>query len=298
MKDYYETLGVDKSASQDELKKAYRKLALKWHPDKNDSPQAEEKFKKINQAYEVLSDSQKRQAYDQFGHTAFQQGMGSAGGFQGGQQGPFTYTFSTKGGPASGWNFGGGESPFSGAEGFGGFSDPFEIFNQFFGGASPFGQRRPRKPTYQIQVDFMEAINGVEKEVQLDGKSKKIKIPAGISSGQRVQFDDFNLIVQVADHPKYDRRGLDIIVEEKIPFSTAVLGGTIKVDTVYDEEVKLRIRPGTESGTMIRLRGKGVKAPRSNNRRGNQYVQINIKVPDSPTREQKKLLKEMEKSGL
>lgn len=291
MNDYYEILGVDKSASQDEIKKAYRKLALKWHPDKNDSPEAEEKFKKINQAYEVLSNSQKRQAYDQFGHAAFQQGMDSAGGFQGGQQGPFTCTF----------NFGGEESPFSAkggpASGWEGFSDPFEIFNQFFGGASPFGRTGHRKPTYQIKIGFMEAINGVEKEVQLNGKSKKIKIPAGISSGQRIQFDDFNLIIQVADHPKYDRRGLDIIVGKEIPFSTAVLGGTIKVNTVYDEEVKLRIRPGTESGTMIRLRGKGVKAPRSN-RRGNQYVQVKVKVPDSPTREQKQLLKKLEKAGM
>ncbi len=284
--DYYETLGVDKSASQEEIKKSYRKLALKWHPDKNDSDQAEEKFKEINAAYEVLSDPQKRKAYDQFGHAAFQEGMGGSGGFQGGQQGPFTYSF----------NFGGGESPFGEGD-FGGFSDPFEIFNQFFGGASPFGQRRPRKPTYQIQIGFMEAINGVEKEVQLDGGSKKIKIPAGVQDGQRIRFDDFYLLIRVASHPKFERRGLDIIVEKKIPFSTAVLGGTVEVETVYDDQVKLKIRPGTESGTMIRLRGKGVKAPHSN-RRGNQYVQVNIDIPDSPTRDQKQLLKEMQEKGL
>ncbi len=288
MNDYYKILGVDKSASQDEIKKAYRKLALKWHPDKNDTQEAEEKFKEINEAYEVLSDSKKRKAYDQFGHAAFQQGMGgTAGGRKTGQQGPFTYTF----------NFGGGESPFSGAEGFGGFSDPFEIFNEFFGGASPFGQRRPRKPTYQIQIGFMEAINGVEKEVQLNGDSKKIKIPAGVEDGQRILFDEFYLLIRVGNHPKFQRRGQNIIVEEEIPFSKAVLGGTIEVDTVYGDSVKLKIRSGTESGTMIRLRSKGVKSPRSN-RRGDQYVQVNIKVPDSPTKEQKKLLKELDDAGL
>lgn len=286
-KDYYEILGVDKKASKQEIKKAYRKKALKWHPDKSDAPDAEKKFKQISEAYEVLSDPEKKQAYDQFGHAAFQQGAGSRGGRAG--QNPFTYTF----------NFGGGQSPFgqAGAEQFGGFSDPFKIFEEFFGGASSFTQRRARRPTYRIELDFMEAVNGVEKEVEIQGENKKIKIPAGVMHGQRINFDDFYLIVQVGSHPEFKRQEYDVYVDQEIPFTTAIFGGTTAVPTVYDEEVKLKIRPGTESGTKFRLRGKGIKAPKGSYR-GDEYVTIQIKVPKNLTREQKKLLNELKQTGL
>src|SRR3990167_3221987 len=148
-RDYYQILGVTKGASESEIKKAYRKLALEHHPDRNKGDKAsEEKFKEVTKAYEVLSDPQKKQAYDQFGHAAFEGGAGQgnpfAGGFggqQGGQYGPFTYTYTT-GGNAGGFDFGG-------------FSDPFEIFEQFFGGASPFG-RAARRPVYSLEIDFIE----------------------------------------------------------------------------------------------------------------------------------------------
>jgi DnaJ-class molecular chaperone len=288
-KDYYEVLGVDKNASDKEIKKAYRKKALKWHPDKNDSPEAEKKFKQINEAYEVLSDPQKKQTYDQFGHAAFQQGAGGQRG-AGGQQGPFTYTF----------NFGqGGQSPFGqgGAEQFQGFTDPFKIFEEFFGGASPFSQRRARKPTYRLQLDFMDAINGIEKEVEIQGKNKKIKIPAGVMHGQRISFDDFYLLVEVKDHPKFSRQKYDVYVDKKIPFTTAILGGKVEVPTVYDEQVKLKIRPRTQSGTKIRLKNKGIKAPRGSYR-GDEYVTIQIEVPENLTKEQKKLLNQLKQAGL
>src|SRR3989344_7890134 len=150
-RNYYDVLGVSKGASAEELKQAYRKLALQYHPDRNRTKEAEEKFKEINQAYEVLSDAQKRQMYDQVGHAAFDPsaGSGQGGPFGGGntyRYGPFTYTYSS--------NQGGGAQEFD----FGGFSDPFEIFEQFFGGASPFGRR---KPVYELAIDFMEAIQGV-----------------------------------------------------------------------------------------------------------------------------------------
>src|ERR1035437_3105485 len=149
-KDYYQILGVSKSASADEIKKAYRKLALQFHPDKNKTKEADAKFKEVTKAYEVLSDSQKKQTYDQFGTAAFEQGGPGAGGpfgggfgQQGGQYGPFTYTYTADSGNAD----------------FGGFSDPFDIFEQFFGGASPFGRRQHRE-VYSLKIDFMEAVKG------------------------------------------------------------------------------------------------------------------------------------------
>ena len=151
--DYYTLLGVSKSATADEIKKAYRKLALEYHPDRNKSKDAEEKFKEITKAYEVLSNEEKRSAYDQLGHAAFEQGAGAGqggpfgGGGGGGQYGPFNYSYSTNGG---GFDFGGS-------------SDPFEIFEQFFGG-SPFGSRQ-RRAAYSATLTFMEAVKGVEKEV-------------------------------------------------------------------------------------------------------------------------------------
>jgi len=138
--DYYEILGVGKNATQDEIKKAYRKLALKWHPDKNKSKEAESKFKEINKAYEVLSDPKKRARYDQYGPSVFEHGPDGSG-FSG--QGPFTYTYTTT-----------GQSPFGNVD-FGGFSDPFEIFEQFFGFKSA-GTRRTRRDVYQITIDFKE----------------------------------------------------------------------------------------------------------------------------------------------
>lgn len=286
--DYYDLLGVAKNSSQAEIKKAYRKRALEWHPDRNKTSEAEEKFKKINEAYEVLSDSKKKQAYDQFGHAAFQPGAGPSGGGRTYtyKQGPLRYTYTS---------FGQGESPFNGFDfSFGGFSDPFEIFEQFFGGASP--SRRGRVPTYRIQISFMEGIKGIEKEVDIGGKRKKIKIPAGIRDSQRIRFNDFYLLVDVGEDEVFQREGDDIYILKEIPFTLAVLGGTIEVPTV-DAKVKLRIRPGTQSGTVIRLRGKGVKSP---GRRfpGDEYVRIKVEVPTKLSRDQKAALRKMKKVGI
>lgn len=285
--DYYDILGVSKESSADEIKKAYRKQALEWHPDRHrgdDKETAEKKFKDINEAYQVLSDPQKKSAYDQFGHSAFSPGgMGRGPGGpsgQSGQWGPFTYTYSSAGG-----------NPFAGYD----FGDPFEIFEQFFGGGTPFRQAR-NVPRYSIDIEFMEAINGVEKEVSLEGKRRKIKIPAGVDNGSRIRFDDFILSINVKPHEIFERDNSDILIKVPVPFSLATLGGTITVPTPYDD-IKIKIQSGTQSGTMIRLRSKGV--PHLQGRgRGDEYVRVVIDTPKSLSREQKSLINKLKESGL
>lgn len=292
--DYYDILGVSRGASADEIKKAYRKQALEWHPDrhKDDKEVAERRFKEINEAYQVLSDSQKRSAYDQFGHSAFSPG-GMPGGFGGaggpfaqtGRYGPFTYTYTTTGGD--------GGNPFAGFD----FGDPFEIFEQFFGGGSPFGVRQGRSiPRYGLTIDFMEAMKGVTKEVAIGGKKRKIKIPAGIDEGTRINFGDFMLSVNVRPDKVFERDGEDIYVKMEIPYSMAALGGDIDVPTI-DGDIKIRVRPGTQPGTMIRLRERGVPHLRGRGK-GDEYVRINVVIPEKLNREQKRLIEEMEEQGI
>ena len=295
--DYYDILGVTKTATADEIKRNYRKQAVEWHPDKHkdNKEAAEKRFKEINEAYQVLSDPGKRRAYDQFGHAAFSPG-GAAGqnpfaGF-GGQSGPFTYTYTTSGGgsPSAGSGF----SSFD-------FGDPFEIFEQFFGGASPF--RQQRVPRYSIDIDFIDAVKGVEKEVSVGGKRRKIKIPPGVDDGTRIQFDDFILSINVKPHRQFEREGADIYLRMEIPYSTAVLGGEIKVPTVDDDPsaaeagVKLKVRAGTKSGSMIRLREKGIKRLRGRGR-GDQYVRLVVDVPGKLSRNQKEIIRELKNEGL
>ncbi len=293
--DYYQTLGIGKNASEQEIKAAYRKMALEWHPDRNKDPRATEKFKQVNEAYEVLSNPQKKQAYDRFGHAAFTQGAGQGPG-GGYQQGPFTYSYG---------NYGGGQNPFAGfsAQGgpasgwdFGGFSDPFEIFEQFFGGGfSAAGQRRGRRATYSLGLTFMEAAKGTEKTVEISGKQQKLKIPAGVDDGTRVRFEDFDVVIQVWPDKAFQREGANIIVETRVDFDKAVLGTTIEVPTI-DGPVTLKIPAGTQPDTVIRLRGRGIKIPRMNVT-GDEFVRVKIKIPTRLNREQKELLEDYQKAS-
>lgn len=286
--DYYDVLGVSKNASDTEIKKAYRKQALEWHPDRHqgsDKEAAEKKFKEINEAYQVLSDPKKKSTYDQYGSAAFAPGSGSSGGgspFGQGGFGPFSYYYSSG-------------NPSGGMGGFD-FQDPFDIFEQFFGG-SPFqGGRVKSKPRYSLDLDFLEAVHGVEKEVSINGKRKKIKIPPGIDEGSRIEFNDFSLSFNIKPHSIFERDGADIYVNVEIPYSLAVKGGEVEAPTV-DGSLKIRIREGVKPGSMLRLRGKGIPYLK-NKGRGDEYIRILISVPEKLSREQKNIIEEMEKVGL
>ncbi len=292
MADFYTTLGVSKTAGYAEIKSAYRKLALEWHPDRNKTAGATDKFKAINNAYEVLGDTKKRAQYDQFGHDAYTRAGGAGSPASGAagqsyQQGPFTYSYSSDG----------GQNPFQGVD-FGG-QDPFEIFEQFFGFQSPFGggsrqQRKPRE-MYQIQLDFADAVKGVEKSVSLGGKKRTVKIPAGVDDGMHIRFADFDLLIRVKPDARFKRDGQDVYYEMEINFPLAVLGGVAKVPTLRNSTVKLKVRPGTKSGTIVRLQHEGIPNPNNASHRGDQYVVFRIKVPEKVSSHSKKLLEELSK---
>ena len=277
-RDYYDILGVTKSANQAEIKQAYRKQALQFHPDRNKSSDAESKFKEINEAYEILGNSQKRQTYDQFGHQAFDPSSGFGGGPQTGRQGPFTYSYTSQGGNP--FNFGGGD-----------FSDPFDIFESFFGGGNPFGQAR-QKPHYSLRLSFMEAVRGTKKTIIHQGKSYDVKIPAGADTGTRIRFADFDVSMEIQAHDRFKRDGYDVFIDQPIKVTTATLGGEEVVPSL-DEPIKIKVRAGTQSHNMVRLKGQGVPHLQGSGR-GDLYIRLIVAVPSSLSREERKLFQKID----
>lgn len=287
-RDYYEILGVSKNASDDEIKKAYRKLAVKYHPDKNPGDkEAEAKFKEINEAHDVLSDKQKRARYDQFGHA----GVGGAGG------NPFG---GAAGNPFGGFDFNG--QTFSFDFGGGGLDD---ILGNLFGFGA--GARRPRRGAdYQtlVTLTFEEAIFGATKNVTIDGATLKVKIPAGIDDGMSIRLrgkggpapegatekGDLYVKIRVKPHKHLTREGAIILSEERINMVDAALGCEIEVETV-DGTVTMKVPAGTQSGTPFKLSGHGVPF-RADGDRGPHIVTIIVETPKNLSRKQKELLEE------
>lgn len=291
-KDLYQVLGVTKTASPDELKKAYRKLARKHHPDVDKSSGAEQHFKEINEAYQILSDPQKKSAYDRYGSAAFTQGgPGGFGQQTSGQYGPFSYSYQSSPG------------------GFGGI-DPFDIFEEVFGFRGFNRQRRGRDLQYAIEIDFTQAVTGLEKEVSFNNKKLKIKIPAGVSSGMRLKFTgkggpgpegtphgDLYLVIQIKPSKTFARRNANLYVLKEIGYVQAILGGSVEVPSINIEtgkvkNIKLKIPAGTQPGTEFRLKGKGMPKLRGRGR-GDEFVKVNVKIPKRVTREEKKLLEKL-----
>ena len=291
-RDYYEVLGVSKNASDDEIKKAYRKLAIKYHPDKNPGDkEAEAKFKEVSEAHEVLSDKQKRARYDQFGHAG-------VGGASGGAYG---------GNPFSGGNFNFNGQTFNFDFGGGAFDD---ILGSLFGFGGAGARRARRGADYQTNVtlSFEEAIFGTTKTVTVDGSDLKVKIPAGIDDGMSIRLrgkggpapeggsepGDLYVRVRVKPHKSLTREGAIILSEQTIDMVDAALGCEIEVETV-DGTVTMKVPAGTQSGTPFKLSGHGVPF-RADGDRGPHIVTVIVETPKNLSRKQKELLEEFKNS--
>ncbi|MDH4321612.1 MAG: DnaJ domain-containing protein [Desulfobulbaceae bacterium] len=314
--DYYKLLGVAKSASADEIKKAYRKLALKYHPDRNpDNKQAEEQFKKISEAYAVLSDPEKRQQYDTYGSAGFQQRFSQEDIFRGSNLNDILREFGFNLG-----GMGGGRTTFRS----GGGGNPFEFFSRQ-GGQQPFGggcggschSQRPAKGndlTMDLAVSLEEVLTGAEKTIAMrhTGKIEKvsIKVPAGIEEGKKLRVSghgepspmggpagDLFLRILMQPHPLFNRDGANLVIRRQIPFSGAILGTTIEVPTLGGKKLNVKVAPGTQSDAKLRLKGKGLPtSPKGE--RGDLLVKIEIEVPKILTDEQRELISKLAEEGL
>lgn len=291
-KDYYSVLGVSKTASDDEIKKAFRKLARKHHPDLNPGDKAAEaKFKELNEANEVLGDPEKRKKYDELGANwrAYEQGGARPGPQWQGQPGGSGYRTMT---------------PDEMQEMFG-EGDPFsDFFHTFFGGsgggdgAHPGGRGRSARTRRQPAREQLEAIaeltldeafRGTTRRVMRNGKEQplEVRIPAGVTEGSRVRAGDLYLTVRVLPHPQFELRDRDLLTRFKVPLPTAVLGGEVSVPTIAGSTLRVRVPELTAAGRVFRLKGQGLPTPGKPDQRGDLYATLEIAWPASLTDEER-----------
>jgi len=307
-KDYYQILGVDRDATEDEIKRAYRRLARKYHPDVNPGDKAAgERFKEINEAYEVLSDPEKRRKYDRLG-AAWQEWER-----MGGRPGDFDWSrwvSTAPGGQRVYVRYGTAED----LEDLFGGSSPFsDFFTQIFGGlgGAPGGfefrtrSRRGQDLEQEVEISLEEAYHGTTRLLQKDGRRLQVKIPPGAYTGLRIRMageggpgaaggepGDLYLRVRVAPHPRFERRGDDLYTTVPVDLYTAVLGGKVRVETLSGP-VMLTIPPGTQNGQTFRLRGKGMPKLRRKGQYGDLYARVEVRLPTRLTPRQRELFEEL-----
>jgi len=295
--DYYQVLGIDKKASEKDIKNAYRKLARKYHPDLNpNDKEANKKFQQLNEANEVLSDPEKRKKYDQYGENwqhgeAYeqqarqQQESRRQGGYTGGQA--------------------------SGFEGFGDsdFSDFFQSMFGQAGGSARGGQAKYRGQDYnaQLQLNLKDAAETHKQTLTVNGKNIRITIPAGIENGQTIKIaghggtgvnggpaGDLYITFSIADNPAFKRNGSDLYHNVKLDLYTAILGGEVTIDTL-NGKVKIKVKPETQNGTKVKLKGKGMPVYKKENEFGDLYITYDIQIPVNLTEKQKELFEKLAK---
>ena len=304
--DYYKTLGVGKNASRDDIKKAYRKLALKYHPDRNPgSKEAETKFQLINEANEVLSDPEKRKKYDNLGEHW--QDYQTEGAYSSGDR-------FKSGGRSHGQTFQYGneyDDLFGRGRGGSGFSDFFEaFFGNFDGGSSgsPFNDFEGKDYETKMEISLEEAFKGTSRVIQLENEKIRINVKPGVSNNQvlrakgkggkgssKSKQGHLFVKVNIKNHEIFERKENDLKMEKPVDLFTAILGGELLINTLHGK-IKLYIPPGTQSGKILRIKGKGMPVSDSRNNYGDLLVSLKVIIPENLTSGQKELFEQLKKS--